>query len=183
LETLTFQSRPEDKSDRKRLVHARVDRLAGLASGVAELVARVKPCAVVIEGYSFASVGNTSTLAEYGGLLRASICPFAPALYEVSPASLKKFASTEAGKGKTPVVSFLTARIGEYSTDDEYDAVAAAWFGVGLVLGAHEHAGAAWIDEGWCQHMYKPGNVTQRQAEALSVVANPKPKKRRKAIK
>lgn len=94
---------------------------------------------VVIEGYSFNSFGTSIYTGEVGGLLRWHLTDIGP-LVEVTPGTLKKFATGKGDASKVEVATALTRRwdAPEFKTDDEYDAYAMFLMGTIAVCGVKE---------------------------------------------
>ena len=87
-------------------VRSRVARYDALVAGVVKFIEEHGPVAAIfIEGYSFGSnmPGKNGTV-EFGGILRWHLVDLAPRVYEVAPATLKKFVT---GKGNAPKNTML----------------------------------------------------------------------------
>lgn len=99
--------------------------------------------AVFIEAYSFGSNDARAKFsAEYGGILRWNLCDLTKRIYEVAPATLKKFATGKGAGPKDMIAAHLTKRYGVMlSTNDEFDAY--GLYRLGLV--------AEGIDTAQCQ--------------------------------
>jgi crossover junction endodeoxyribonuclease RuvC len=82
-----------------------------------------KPKIVVIEGYSYASKGNLTGLAELGGIIRFKLFRMGIEYVEVAPATLKKFATGKGvgDKNKVMLKVFKQWKL-EFENDDECDA-------------------------------------------------------------
>lgn len=114
----TFSSRPSAAS-----VAARIGRCMQLVDGILEFVVENAVEIVCVEGYSYGSnMPGHHTIVEFGGLLRYRLLPHC-AIYEVAPATLKKFATGKGNGKKIGMISCLTKRYGvEFHSDDEFDA-------------------------------------------------------------
>ena len=119
-----------------------------------------EPVVIAIEGYSFESEGRGRYLAEFGGLLRSDLCVFESSrIYEVAPATLKKYATEKKNrKGKQPTKTEVVHEVGQrwgcfFSSDDEYDAYILARL-AGCIAG-----------------LFQP--ETERQAECETTLSHP----------
>lgn len=147
-EVQLFTSKPRGDS-----VRARIDRYCELADLVMQVTDRFHPSLVLLEGYSYASQGSSKTLAEFGGVLRTELCELDADILEVSPMTLKKFATGKGSGNKIQMVAAITLRWGVgFGTDDEYDAYALAR--MGACIG----------------HLIEPDTMAQR--EAIQTVLN-----------
>lgn len=104
----------------------RVGRLNKHVRPTIELVRTLRPALVLIEGYSFGSQGRgMRDIAELGGVLRAQLVGEQARVVEVSPSSLKKWATGKGNAGKVAVATSLTKRYGvEFSSDNKADCYA-----------------------------------------------------------
>lgn len=114
-----FTSKPSGQGLRRRLA-----RFHTLVNEVDKMLAEWAPELVLIEGYSFSSKGQMQLdRIEFGGLLRDRLASTVPNVVEVTPASLKKFATGRGNASKAEVVSALTHRYrSSFRTDNEADA-------------------------------------------------------------
>lgn len=109
-------------------VHSRLKRYDQVISLIMEELEKAPPTVIVIEDYSYGSVGRTSELGEYGGLLRWHLDELGH-LEEAAPATRLKFltGSGKQPKGKTKqrVAESLLADFGvSFDSDDDADAFA-----------------------------------------------------------
>lgn len=114
-------------------VYGRINRYSGLSASVLDAVSGMSPEATVfIEGYSFASPGNSARwLAEYGGVLRYGLIGAGFKVIEVPPQSLKKFATGKGGAKKEMVMAHVAQRWNRiFDTSDEADAFCLAQLGL-----------------------------------------------------
>lgn len=115
-------------------VACRIIRYRKLISRVLECLHPLgMPDVILLEGYSFGSKGSAViTMGEFGGLLRESLFDhYMDSIKEVSPTTLKQFA-TGSGKGnKDLVMAHVAKRWGViYQTSDEADAYVLARIGM-----------------------------------------------------
>lgn len=152
-----------ESSPKGNAVHQRMERIEAIVRAILLPVEKFAPTTLCIEAYTYGSnTPGSNARIELGGLLRYVLVRECQRIYEVSPSTLKKWA-TGAGNapGKTPVVVALMKRYGvEFSTDDEYDAYALARL-------AYQIQG---LEEG----------STTQQKEAILTVTVPKEKKPKK---
>lgn len=103
-------------------------RLSQIAGGVEYAVRHFPPlpALVVIEGYALGAPGRLSLvrLAELGGVLRLRLFELAIAFVEVSPSTLKRFAT---GKGNATKDEMLSAANDELSDPANHDEADAFW--------------------------------------------------------
>ncbi len=121
---------PTDKD-----VFNRVQRVKLITGKVLEVVKRFRPKAICIENYSYGST-NVAPIIEMGFLIRYVITELEIPLFEVAPATLKKWASgsgknAKTGEGKsdskTRVIVSLVRRYDlSFENNDNYDAYALA---------------------------------------------------------
>lgn len=158
----------------KRLTSAAAPGLAGRLARFCRLRNEVMgvianhgpPRLLLLEGYSMGSfTGHMLDLAEFGGLLRAALLKYcgAAALREVSPNTLKQFA-TGKGAGKKEFVMACVAQRYDliFNSNDECDAFVLARIAAAAV--------------GWCP----AGGDAQRKAVDVAMngkVKQPKPKR------
>jgi crossover junction endodeoxyribonuclease RuvC len=121
------------ESDATHTLVDRIRRYRRLVRSVLSCFDFAKVTLILIEGYSMGSKGAAVTgLAEYGGILRNQLVrKDGPPVIEVSPHSLKKFAT---GKGNCNK-GFVQAHVARrwqiiYETDDEIDAYVLARMGL-----------------------------------------------------
>ena len=130
----------------------RFERYHRLVAHVQSVVRQAEPAIVCLEGYSFASKGAMShDRVEYGSLLRDMLLTLSDkhcmSVFEVTPSTLKLFASGKGSADKVIVAAALVRRYGvEYGNDNEYDAFALARFAAcihGIDKPASEHQARA----------------------------------------
>jgi crossover junction endodeoxyribonuclease RuvC len=104
-----------------------MNRFEVLVVLVKKVCERFDPSLIAVEGYSFNSkFGLPIDRMEYGGLLRYALSR-KWAIMEVSPMSLKKWASGSGKGDKTGVIAGITSLYGmRFQSSDEYDAYALA---------------------------------------------------------
>lgn len=101
----------------------RIKRYDDLVERIMEWIGDGPFAAAYIEGYSFGSKCNRELLGEFGGLLRWRLADVTDKIYEVTPATLKKFATGKGAGGKDLVAAHLAKRYGFlFHTNDEFDA-------------------------------------------------------------
>lgn len=144
-------------------VLSRMNRYEMLVQEIKAKCRKWSPELVCIEGYSFMSnFGSALDRIEYGGLLRYVLTREWPVL-EVSPMSLKKWASGSGKGDKTGVIVGITSLYGvRFGTSDEYDAYALAR--IALQIKKFEIS----------------ANVPQKEVIAVLNGEKPKPKPRKK---
>jgi crossover junction endodeoxyribonuclease RuvC len=118
---------------------------------------------VVIEGYSFGSVAGMRTCIELGGIVRFQLLRSRRRIVEVSPSTLKRFASQDGHAEKDKMILHVFRRWGvEFQSNDECDAYVLARIGQAIENGTD--------------------GLPQFQVEIIEQLkAGPKPKKTRKA--
>lgn len=102
-------------------------RLYYLSQAFRHIVGSFRPHMVMLEGYSFGSVGRLADLGEWGGLIRTILYEHQALYTVVPPIKLKEYilGKTKRGDGKTVMVSALSAMTGQrFRHDDEADAYA-----------------------------------------------------------
>ena len=125
----------ENKGDN---AHARINRYRGLVGRIMDWVGQREYDAVFIEGYAYDSTGRGIFLAEFGGLLRAALTDLCPTLWEITPGTLKRFATGNGNANKAQMMGRVQARWRvKIATHDECDAFALYRLGL-LVLGHAE---------------------------------------------
>lgn len=130
-------SRVVSKPPRDGSCAARMARIEGLVAGVMATIEHAKSggiqgVGIFVEGYSMGSkYGQPAYRHEYGGLLRFYLLDHDPALNEVPPTTLKKFAT---GKGNAPkefVMQSVLKHWGyESASNDDADAYALCRLGM-----------------------------------------------------
>lgn len=112
-----------------RGVAERMDRFNGIASSVFRFLRDAEPRVICIEGYSHGST-DVATLGEFGGILRSRLTLLDHVtIFDVAPATLKKFVTGKGAGKKAGVIGALAREFGvAFHTDDEYDA-----FGLALM--------------------------------------------------
>lgn len=121
----------------------RILRLEELARRAIVRIREAEPDAVFLEGYSYNSRGAVVLLGEFGGVFRCRLLEVAMLengfpVYEVPPATLKKFATGKGNANKALVTSALAARFSRtFASDDEADAFGLSQLGL-VVVGAVE---------------------------------------------
>jgi len=108
-------------------VPARMNRFEALVVLAKKVCEEFDPEMICIEGYSFMSnMPGSNDRIEYGGILRYALSRKWP-IMEVSPMSLKKWASGSGKGDKTGVIAGITSLYGmRFQSSDEYDAYALA---------------------------------------------------------
>lgn len=126
-----------------KTVAARFARYSSLVGQVVTLVEAHRCTHVFIEGYSFGhNMAGHHDIVEYGSLLRYGLLPLAQ-VFEVAPATLKKFATGKGNAQKVAVVGALSRKYDvAFQTDDEYDAFALYLLGL-CVAGVKAPANSA----------------------------------------
>jgi crossover junction endodeoxyribonuclease RuvC len=119
---------------------------------------------IYLENYAFrANDGRAQFAVELGGLLRWKLIDFSESaeVYEVAPATLKKFATGRGNASKEQVCAALARRYDvDFKSNDEYDAF--GLFRLGLV----------------CEGLEEAATVAQREAaNTVQGVKSPKRKK------
>ena len=114
---ITSKARGED-------VLSRVKRCEYVVEQLETLLSVVKPRLIVIEDYAFGSkFGKPAYRAELGGLIRWHGIEYTPHILEVSPTTLKKFATGKGAGDKSLIQAHVQKRWGQmFSSDDECDA-------------------------------------------------------------
>jgi Holliday junction resolvasome RuvABC endonuclease subunit len=147
-------------------VAARVQRLDDFVDRIMVWIGETEVSAIYIEAYSYGSNDARAKFsAEYGGILRWHLVELTERIFEVAPATLKKFCTGKGAGGKDLVAAHLAKRHGVMFPDnDSFDAF--GLFRLGLVA----------------EGLVEPDNQAQREAadRVLGITA-PKPKKKRQA--
>lgn len=148
-------------------LRGRILRFEELARRAIDRIRTAEPDAVFLEGYSYNSRGAVVLLGEFGGVFRcrllevALLDPGGFPVYEVPPATLKKFATGKGNANKAQVTSALASRYGRtFASDDEADAFGLSELGL-VVVGARPAS-----------------NEAQREA-AAAVLGNAEPRKKK----
>ena len=118
--------------------HARIKRYRGLVGRIMGWVREREYDAVFIEGYAYDSTGRGIYLAEFGGMLRAALADLCPTLWEITPSTLKRFATGNGNANKALMMGRVQTRWNvKIATHDECDAFALYRLGL-MVLGHAE---------------------------------------------
>lgn len=99
----------------------RVERLGNAAQWIEEILHVHEIDVVYLEGYSYGSKGRAAiSLGELGGVLRLAIADAGVKMVEVSPATLKKYATGAGNAAKERVLVAAVKRLdyGGHSTDE-----------------------------------------------------------------
>lgn len=129
-----------------------IDRLREIRSGVTAAVLATKPELIVIEGYAN-GMGDNYAKGMGGGVARLAIADCGIPIVEVSPTTLKKFAT---GKGNANKDDMLEAAIRHFGFQGHGNDEADAW----LLLKMAEAA-------------YGDGGANAKQREAIASVTWP----------
>lgn len=118
-------------SDEGKDVVSRMVRVDKMVDAIMEEILDAQPECVCLEGYSFMSKTPSSDRVEFGGVLRWHLWKAGIRFYEVTPTSLKKWATGTGSGDKTKTISALARRYGlDFATNDEFDAYALARIGM-----------------------------------------------------
>lgn len=111
-------------------LYARFARFRTMRNQIVALCNEIGATRVILEGYSMGSKGRGLTdLCEFGGLLRDALMQRFN-VFEVSPSSLKKFATGVGNADKMKMAVAVAKRWDlEYKTSDEIDAAVACLLG------------------------------------------------------
>lgn len=112
----------------------RVKRLEALVASINDVVLQAQPGIVLIEQYAYSkNMGGQMFLGEFGGILRWHLVEHTPHVIEVSPTSLKKFATGSGAAKKEMVMAHIAKRWGHiFDSSDSADAY--VMYRMGLVL-------------------------------------------------
>ncbi len=122
-EMKTFQSDPAATLAGRMYRYKMLAQMVTLGVGV-------HPSVVFIEGYSFASPNRAVPLAEYGGILRHMLIEGGAQLKEITPSTVKQFATQKGNSDKTAMTLACFKLWGqEFKTNDEVDAYCIARLG------------------------------------------------------
>lgn len=99
-------------------------RLQWFEGAVARLVRFYEPELAVLEGYAPRSIGILSTirLAELGGVVRCTLGRLSVPYIEISPGTLKRYATGNGNATDEAMIAAARAGGGEPDNDDEADA-------------------------------------------------------------
>lgn len=116
---------------------ARVVRYRGQISRMMEWIATTPVEGIFIEGYSMGSNdARAKYSAEFGGLLRAALFDFCPAIWEIPPTMLKRFAAGKGNADKAQMMARVQMRWRvKLNTHDQCDAF--ALYRLGLMAMGH----------------------------------------------
>lgn len=135
---IVFSSKPSPKPTLRQRIQRYTDLAEQVCGAISERCGDGGPELVVLEGYSFSSKGSSVvTLGEFGSILRWWTIGWP--VIEVSPSTIKKFATGKGVGQKAAVVSALAKRYSvNFQTDDEADAFACLQIGLALVGRKHQ---------------------------------------------
>lgn len=98
-------------------------KLIDLANKLLLLLEEVKPDFVVIEGYSFGSIGRTFSISEVGGIFRYLSAKEGKVTLEIPPSVLKKYITTDGRADKKKMAKTVKDLFDlQFKTSDETDA-------------------------------------------------------------
>ena len=145
-----------------RNVVERIARYERLTDEIAATVNAAKPSLIAIEGYAYSARGRAALdLPEFGGILRWRLIQLAT-VYEVAPATLKKFVTGKGNAKKLQLATTLTRRYGVmFDTDDEFDAY--ALWRLGLTVSGQLQPENQWQRE--ALETVREGGVRTRKAD------------------
>lgn len=99
----------------------RFHRYQRIIANILYPIEQAKPFAIFLENYSFGS--GTAFTIEFGGLLRWHLMDMTPRLYEVAPATLKKFVAGPGNAKKEHMLLNVYKQWGQsFPTNDHADA-------------------------------------------------------------
>jgi crossover junction endodeoxyribonuclease RuvC len=144
-------------------VRPRFTRFKTLASQICDFLAQHRATHLYLENYAFGAKFIVTLLAEFGGILRSNLLDVGE-VFEVAPATLKKFATGSGNSEKDMVAACLVQRYGVMlESTDAFDAY------------------SAWRLGRCCMNIDEPANDAQREAVAKVMgIEIPKTKKPRK---
>lgn len=138
--TELIKSKPLGKT-----VAARIRRCESQAQHIVDAVLDAQPAPMFLEGYSLNSPRQGHYLGEFGGELRRQLLVQVDPeiIYEVTPKSLKQFATGIGDANKREIAAAVKSRYGlEFKTNHECDAYVLARLGA-CVLGLESPADGA----------------------------------------
>ena len=109
------------------------DRCADMAMSMMDIVNGFKPDLVVIEGYGYSNAHTLVTLVEIGTVLRYFLWQEGIKYRDVSPNTLKKFATGKGNSPKDVVIKEVYKHWGHDVTDNNIaDAIVLGYLGLAL---------------------------------------------------
>jgi len=110
------------KGSRSGVRMGRIERIVTEVQVAVDAAKRVD--LAVIEGYAYGTTNGAAMQAELGGILRWHLWRQGIVVLELTPGTLKKFATGTGGAGKTAMVIAARDRLGyDGVSDDEADAL------------------------------------------------------------